>query len=117
MFPKQSSKNRHVRGPEMHGAHNPEAQIINKSFDKTKEKICFELSSRVCRASIEVKSAGHRHGERNFLIAGCPEAPEPSNFAIDRRQRRWTAASGVLWAAAGPGIIRAAGLARLLQSG
>lgn len=41
MFPKQSSKNRHVRSPEMLGAHNPEGQIINKTFDKTKEKIYF----------------------------------------------------------------------------
>jgi hypothetical protein len=41
MFPKQSSKNRHVRSPETLGAHNPEGQIINKTFDKTKEKIYF----------------------------------------------------------------------------
>jgi hypothetical protein len=41
MFPKQTSKNRHVRSPEMLGANNPEGQIINKTFGKTKKKVYF----------------------------------------------------------------------------
>ena len=71
MFPKQSSKNRHVRSPETHGAHNPEAQIINKRFDKTKEKICFQPSLMVLRAPINEKSAGRRHLSRRFCMGGA----------------------------------------------
>lgn len=91
MFPKQSSKNRHVRSPETHGAHNPEAQIINKRFDKTKEKICFQPSLMVLRAPINEKSAGRRHLSRRFCMGGAVRNRLCSmqfDLAGDRRERR-----------------------------
>jgi hypothetical protein len=41
MFPKQSSKNLRVHSAETLDVHRAQAQIVNKTFGKTKEKVYF----------------------------------------------------------------------------
>lgn len=60
MFQKQSSKNHRMRSAETPDAHHPEDQIINKTFDKTKEKVYFSRSLRLPDASINEKMGGYR---------------------------------------------------------
>jgi hypothetical protein len=64
MFRKHHPKNRHVHSQETLGAHHPEGQIINKTFDKTKEKFYFYPSLRVPDASIDEKIGEYQHLQR-----------------------------------------------------
>lgn len=64
MFPKQSSKNRHARSPEMLGAHNPEGQIINKTCHKTKQKFYFSRLLWIPDPPINTKTNGYTHLQR-----------------------------------------------------
>ena len=49
-----------MRSAETPDAHHPEDQIINKTFDKTKEKVYFSRSLRLPDASINEKMGGYR---------------------------------------------------------